>query len=214
MEKESRLQRLGRHIRPKDRPVESIELGSVLERVIRERYKTKQIKMRGTRRAPSPEKNVEADDEVDEADNSQAKEVGVVRRLRNDLDRRLEGNAISGNGVENLAPWASAVKCALKIGAPGNWDYPLVAAFAHPAEQIPRLDACVLPRQVRQDLLGKQTTCGFAPPDAIIGLLAKVTLLQKVEDSQHEECSRGQGQQRSLHAVQEACLHGRELLYN
>jgi len=47
--------------------------------------------VRGARGAPAPEEDVEADDEVNEADNAQAQRQAAVERLGDDLDRGIQG---------------------------------------------------------------------------------------------------------------------------
>ena len=71
---------------------------------------------RGAR--PAAEENVDADGQVDEADDAQAHGQAAVQRLGNDLDRRVQRNAVAGDGVVDLAVGAGAVESALQVGEP------------------------------------------------------------------------------------------------
>ena len=57
-----------------------------------------------------------------------------------------------------------------------------------------------------------QAAVRLVPPDAVVRLL-EVTFLLKIQDCQHEERGRGQGQQRCLHTVEKTCLHGGSSLH-
>ncbi len=118
MEEEGRLQRLGHDIRPEDGPVQRVELAGVLERVPRERNQAEEVEVGGARGSPAAEENVEADDQVDEADEAQALVQAAVERLGNYFDRRIQGNAVAGDDVVDLAVGAGAVECAFEIGDP------------------------------------------------------------------------------------------------
>ena len=72
--------------------------------------------MRGAGRAPAPEENVKADDEIDESDDAQAELQAAVRGHRNHLHRRVERNAVAGDAVANLDVGAGGVERALQIG--------------------------------------------------------------------------------------------------
>ncbi len=163
---------------------------------------------RGAR--PAAKKNVKTNDEINEANDAQAELQAPVWRLRNDFDGRFEGNAVACDGVEHLAPGAGAVESPLQIVNPRHGRHSLVRRFAYSGQQISLLNAGMLASQSGQHTLGKQAARGLAPPNAIVGLLTVLALLHKVQDSQHEQCSCGQDQQCRLHAIEKACLHGRE----
>src|SRR5208283_5968204 len=101
-EKECRLQRLGHDIRPEDGPVQRIELAGVLERVPRERNQAEEVEVGGAWGTPAAEENVEADDQVDEANEAQPLVQAPVKRLGNYFDRRIQGNAVAGDDVVDL----------------------------------------------------------------------------------------------------------------
>jgi hypothetical protein len=206
VQEERRLQRLGHNIRPEDDPVQSVEFGGVLQRVERKGNQAEEVKVRRAGGAPAAEKHVEADDEIDEADDAQAELETAIQRLGNDLDRRFEGNAIARDGVVDLAVRTGGVKCALQIGDHRNGRNGFSGGFADARQQVSHLDSGALPRLIGQNFFRVQAACSLAPPHAIVGL-RKLALLEEIQHRQHEQRGRGQGQQRSLHAVEKACLH-------
>ena len=183
-----------------------VEIAGVLESVERERDQAKEIKMRGAGRAPAAEENIEADDEIDQSDDAQAILQAVVRGHKNHLHRRVEGNAVAGDAVANLDVGAGSVERALQIGDRGD------GYVIHRGQQVIDLNEGVLAGHAWQHTVGDQTPVRLVPPHAVRGLL-KFALLQKIEDSQHEQSRSRQGQQRSLHAIEEAFVHTRGISY-
>ena len=214
MQEEGGLQRLGNYVRPEDGPVQRVEMAGVLEGIPREGNQAEEIKVGGALSTPAAEENIEADEQVDEADEAQALVQLPVQRLGNHLDRRVQGNAVAGDDVVDLAVGASAVECAFQIVDPRNCLDVLGGAVTDPGQQVSYLDARALARHVGQNSLGFEAASSLAPPYAVVGLL-KLALLKKIENSQHEQTGCGQSQQRSLNAVEKASLHigGVSLIY-
>ena len=79
MEKERRLQRLGQHVDPENGPVERVELAGVFQRVERERNQAEEIEVSGARRGPAAEENVDADGQIDQADDALRLRQAAVR---------------------------------------------------------------------------------------------------------------------------------------
>ena len=213
VKEERGLQRFGDGIGPEDSPVKPVELAGVLEGIPGEGDQAEEIKVRGARGAPAPEEDVEADDEVNEADNAQAQRQAAVERLGDDLDRGIQGDAVAGDGIEDLAVGTGAVEGAVEVGEPLDGGFVARGATGDSGEQVIGLNAGNLSGLPRQDAFGLQAAVRLVPPDAVVRLL-EVTFLLKIQDCQHEERGRGQGQQRCLHTVEKTCLHGGSLYIN
>ena len=145
--------------------------------------------------------------EINQPDDAQAQLQAAIQRFGNDLDRRLQRNAIASDGVVDLSVRAGGIERAFQIADARNCREACSGALAHPRQQVAGLYARALARHVRQNSLGLQTPRSLAPPHSVVGLL-ELPLLEKVEHGQHEQGCCSQGQQRCLHAVKEACLHG------
>ena len=210
MQKQRRLQRFGQHIEPEDGPVQRVELAGVLERVQGEGDQAEEVEVGGARGRPAAEENIDADGQVDQADEAQSLLQAAVQRLGNHLDRRIQGNAVAGDDVVDLAVAAGAVECAFQIVGPRDRCHGRAGGIADSGQQVSRLDAGALAGHVRQNSFCFQPASGLAPPHAVVRLL-ELALLQEIENSQNEQGCRGQGQQRSLRAIEKACLHGRGL---
>ena len=169
--------------------------------------------MGGARSAPAAEEDVEADDEVDEADDAQAQGQAAVQGYGDDFDGRIERDAVAGDGVVDLAVGAGAVKGAFQVGEPRDRGSSHEAQSATPVSRSLAWMPATWPGMSRQNALGLQAAVCLTPPDAVVGLL-EVALLLEIQDRQHEERGRGQGQQRRLHTVEETCLHGGALYIN
>ncbi len=122
MQEQGRLQRLGHHVGPEDDLIEpvpgavGVDLAGVLERVEREGDQAEEVKVSGARRPPAAEQDIEADDQVDKPDDSQALGQAPVRRLGVDLHGRVERNAGAGDCVVSLPIDPGAIKRAFQIG--------------------------------------------------------------------------------------------------
>ena len=101
-----------------------------------------------------------------------------------------------------------AYRARSRVGHPCNRRYIGRGRFADPRQQVSHLDPGTLSRLVGEDLFGLQTARSLAPPYSVVRLRI-LSLLKDIQHGQHEQRSCGQGQQRSLHAVKEACLHER-----
>ena len=84
MQKERRLQGIQPARSPEDDPVERIERAGVLERIEGEGDQAEEVEVGGARRCPAAEENVDADGQVDEADDALTQLQAAVQRLRND----------------------------------------------------------------------------------------------------------------------------------
>ena len=178
MKEERRLQRFGHGVGPEDGPVKPVELAGVLEGVPGEGDQAEEIEVSGAGSAPAAEEDVKADDQVDEADDAQAQRQAAVQRLGDDFDRRIERNAVAGDGVEHLAVGAGAVECAFKVGEALNGSFVAGGASGYAGKEVVGLNACDLPGQAGQDALGLKAAVCLAPPDAVVGLLEVAFLLQ------------------------------------
>ena len=160
VEEERRLQRFSHGIDPEDSPVEPIELAGVLESVQGEGDEAEQIEVRGAGSAPAAEEDVEADDQVDEADDAEAQSEAAVERLGDDLDRRVERDAVTGDGVVDLAVGAGAIERMLLIGEPLDGGFVAGGATGDSGQKIVGLDA--------GDLAGQsgRTRSACRPPSA------------------------------------------------
>src|ERR1700677_1942900 len=158
--------------------------------------------------APAPKENVEADDEIDKADDAQAELKSAIQRIVDSLDGRFERNPVARDGVVNLSVGAGGVERAFQTSDQLYGGYAIRGRLTDPGQKISNLNAGALPRLIREDLFGLQTSRRFAPPYAVIGL-RKLPLLQDIQHRQHDERRCGQGQQRSLYAVKKACPHER-----
>ena len=67
MQEQRRLQQPGRNVAPVDGPVKLVQLSGELEGVKDERNQAENIEVRGTRRRPAPQQNIEPDAQVDQA---------------------------------------------------------------------------------------------------------------------------------------------------
>ena len=102
----------------------------------RERDQAEEIEVGGARSAPAAEQDVEADDEVDETDDAQALGQAAVKGIGNDLDGRVEGNAVAGDGVVDLAVGAGAVEGAFEVGESRDRVVVARGAVGDPGEQV------------------------------------------------------------------------------
>ncbi len=114
MQKQRRLQRLSQHIAPENGPVQGVQLAGVLERVEGEGNQAEEVEVSGARGCPAAEENVDADGQVDEADEAQPQRQAAVQRLGD--DHRLQGNAAAGDFVTGLAVNLGAIENALQVG--------------------------------------------------------------------------------------------------
>jgi hypothetical protein len=169
VQEERRLQRFGDDVGPEDGPVQSIELGGVLERVERERDQAEEIKMRRAGRAPAAQQDVKTDDEINKTDQAQTYFKAAIERLGNHFDRRIEGNAVASDAVVNLTVCAGAIKGALQIGNAGDGRGIRVRRSGNSGGQIAYADDGALAGLVGQDLFGLMATGNLAQPDTVDG---------------------------------------------
>ena len=133
----------------------------------------------------------------------------AIQRIGNDLDRRVERNAVARDGVVDLPVGTGGVEGALQIGDPRNRRYSAVGDSLTPVSRSPTWIPARWPGLSGRTFSACRPPGRFAPPDAVVRLWI-LALLEDIQHRQHEQRSCGQGQQRSLHAVKEACLHERE----
>ena len=107
--------------------------------------------MRGTGSAPAAEKNVEADDQIDESDEAQAELETAVQRLGNNLDRRFQGNAVARDGVVDLPVRTRSIQRALQIGDHRNGRNAFRRGSADASQQVSHLDSGTLPRLIGEN---------------------------------------------------------------
>ena len=206
VEKERRLQGLGNDVGPEDGPVQQVEGRGVMESVERERDQAEEIEMRGAWRAPAAEEDVEADDQIDKADDAQTELQTAVGGHGNHLHRRVERNAVAGDAVAELDVGAGAVKGALEIRDRGDRN------VIDCSQKIVDLDECLLAGRIGQHAVGHQTSVRLVPPHAVGGLLERA-LLKEIEDGKQEQSRRRQRHHCNLHAAEEALVHKREVSY-
>ena len=180
MQKEGRLQGFGQSIGPKDGPVEPIQLTGVFEGIESKGNQAKEIEVGGARSAPAPKENVEADDEIDEANDAQTPCQAAVQGLGNDFDGRIERDAVAGDVIENLAVGTGAVESAVEVGSTLNREFVTGSATGDSGEKVLGLNAGYLSGLPGQNALGFQATVGLVPPDAVVRLL-KMAFLLKIE---------------------------------
>jgi hypothetical protein len=122
MQEECRLQCLSRDIQPIYSPVQVAlptgfsEHPRVLQGEKAERDQAKEVEMRGPRRAPTAEKDVDADGKIDQADDSLRLGEAPVEGFGDDDDGRVKGNAVPGNGVDSFLVDLGAIEDVLQIG--------------------------------------------------------------------------------------------------
>ena len=115
VQKKRRLQGFSGDIRPEDHQVQPFQAARELEGIKDERYQAEKIEVRGAQSAPAAEQDVEANEQIDQADDAQSLRQRAVERNRDQLDGRIERNAVACDCVINLSVDAGAVKDALQV---------------------------------------------------------------------------------------------------
>src|SRR5260370_6435123 len=104
VEKQSRCQKPRNNLRPINSPVKRVQLSAVMKRPKNEGYQTKNVKMYSAWRIPAPDENEQADEEIEESNDSEVV-LGRQRLLgRRRQKARFEFFSAAGEFVVYLGP--------------------------------------------------------------------------------------------------------------
>jgi hypothetical protein len=97
VEEQCRLQRPCDDVRPVDRPVKGVELGAGVKGVQHERRQAEEIEVGRARCRPATEKDIQADQQVDERDQPLLLVLAAPGRFQH--DRRVDANVVADEDV-------------------------------------------------------------------------------------------------------------------